>query len=365
MITAAVLGAGFLFMVTRLWGLAQNGPATGRDAMRVFGYSITYLTVLVRGHGGRRTHLESHSLGSPSHDGSHRRPSDSHPAGSVPPASGPGAAPPRKPRKIFLLVGLVLAAALGVGLFTRSAPSRSRATARGRPGAVLLRAPASTGRARSGCRPTAGAGARRRCCSSSGTGAPMPPGAAAAGGGGASTGARGRRAGEGARHRRRQRRQRNVGEGFVKAAGVTFPVAYDPEIAITSEDFYFQGDPYAVFVKGDGTITDIVRGPLSPATFTADEQSSFPAEGEGGGERRRHGPDGQHDPRLRRHGGPRAQAWRAARPRAPRPAAAWRTSARPLGQLRDAGRSCRRAAGGSGRGRWPRPGSPRPSACRP
>ena len=46
MITAAVLGAGFLFLVTRLWGLAQNDRATGRDAMRVFGYSITYLTVL-------------------------------------------------------------------------------------------------------------------------------------------------------------------------------------------------------------------------------------------------------------------------------------------------------------------------------
>ena len=46
MITAAVLGAGFLFLVTRLWGMAQNGRVSGRDAMRVFGYSITYLTLL-------------------------------------------------------------------------------------------------------------------------------------------------------------------------------------------------------------------------------------------------------------------------------------------------------------------------------
>jgi protoheme IX farnesyltransferase len=46
MIAAAVLGAGFLYFVTRLWGLAQSGQATGRDAMKVFGYSITYLTVL-------------------------------------------------------------------------------------------------------------------------------------------------------------------------------------------------------------------------------------------------------------------------------------------------------------------------------
>ncbi len=44
--TAAVSGAVFLYLVTRLWGLAQTGTVTGREAMRVFGYSITYLTVL-------------------------------------------------------------------------------------------------------------------------------------------------------------------------------------------------------------------------------------------------------------------------------------------------------------------------------
>ena len=46
MVTAAALGAGFLWFVTRLWGLAQTGAATGKEAMRVFGFSITYLTVL-------------------------------------------------------------------------------------------------------------------------------------------------------------------------------------------------------------------------------------------------------------------------------------------------------------------------------
>ncbi len=46
MVSATVLGAGFLYLVTRLWGLAQSDKATGREAMRVFGYSITYLTVL-------------------------------------------------------------------------------------------------------------------------------------------------------------------------------------------------------------------------------------------------------------------------------------------------------------------------------
>jgi protoheme IX farnesyltransferase len=46
MVAAAVLGGGFLFMTTRLWNLARTDRVTGKDAMRVFSYSITYLTVL-------------------------------------------------------------------------------------------------------------------------------------------------------------------------------------------------------------------------------------------------------------------------------------------------------------------------------
>ena len=46
MVAAAVLGAGFLFMTARLWRLARTDRATGKEAMRVFSYSITYLTVL-------------------------------------------------------------------------------------------------------------------------------------------------------------------------------------------------------------------------------------------------------------------------------------------------------------------------------
>jgi protoheme IX farnesyltransferase len=45
-VVAAVLGAGFLLMAGRLWQLARYDRATGRDAMRLFSYSITYLTVL-------------------------------------------------------------------------------------------------------------------------------------------------------------------------------------------------------------------------------------------------------------------------------------------------------------------------------
>ena len=44
-IAAGLLGAGFLFMTARLWSLARIGLATGREAMRVFSYSIT-ITIL-------------------------------------------------------------------------------------------------------------------------------------------------------------------------------------------------------------------------------------------------------------------------------------------------------------------------------
>ncbi|HEY1830921.1 MAG TPA: heme o synthase [Acidimicrobiales bacterium] len=46
LIIALVLGAGFLAVTLRLWQLAGQDRASGKDAMRVFSYSITYLTVL-------------------------------------------------------------------------------------------------------------------------------------------------------------------------------------------------------------------------------------------------------------------------------------------------------------------------------
>jgi peroxiredoxin len=63
-------------------------------------------------------------------------------------------------------------------------------------------------------------------------------------------------------------------KSFIKSAGVTFPVAYDPDTTVTSGLFYFRGDPYAVFVRGDGTIGRIVAGAqLTPSSFTADERA--------------------------------------------------------------------------------------------
>jgi thiol-disulfide isomerase/thioredoxin len=65
---------------------------------------------------------------------------------------------------------------------------------------------------------------------------------------------------------------------FVHSAGVTFPVAYDPQANVTSGLFYFTGDPYAVFVRGNGTIARIVRGAvLTPTSLTADERALIPS----------------------------------------------------------------------------------------
>jgi heme o synthase len=46
MIASTALGLGFLLPVVHLWRLARAAEATGPDAMAVFRYSITYLTVL-------------------------------------------------------------------------------------------------------------------------------------------------------------------------------------------------------------------------------------------------------------------------------------------------------------------------------
>jgi hypothetical protein len=185
----------------------------------------------------------------------------------------------RKPRKVFLLVGLVAAAALGVGLFTSVGTNAASAGAPHEGGPVP---PFSSIRLNgSGTVSVPGTGG--------GGGVPavllffgdwcsschqeLPPLATAI------------------------RRQDAAGgplsgirvigiddldsvsnaRAFVKSSGVTFPVAYDPNVEITSGLFYFDGDPYAVFVKANGTIDRIVRGAtLTPSSLMADERRLIP-----------------------------------------------------------------------------------------
>ena len=185
----------------------------------------------------------------------------------------------RKPRKVFLLVGLVVATALGVGLFT-SAGTRKNTGAphQGGPvpsfsaprlnGSGTVRVPADGG----GGGPPAVLLFFGNWCAS--CHAELPPLAAAvrhqetAGG----TLANVRVIGVDSED------SQKAGETFVKSSGVGFPVARDPHIAITSGDFYFDGDPYAVFVKGDGSISAIVPGPISVAKFTTEEEKLIPSE---------------------------------------------------------------------------------------
>jgi len=54
---------------------------------------------------------------------------------------------------------------------------------------------------------------------------------------------------------------------FAASSGVTFPVGSDGDAEVTSSLYGFRGDPYAVFISGNGTIVAIHRGPLSVSQF--------------------------------------------------------------------------------------------------
>jgi peroxiredoxin len=63
-------------------------------------------------------------------------------------------------------------------------------------------------------------------------------------------------------------------KSFIASSGVRFPVAYDPNVTILSGDFFFVGDPNAVFIKANGKIGRIVNGDgLTAASFASDEQA--------------------------------------------------------------------------------------------
>jgi len=199
------------------------------------------------------------------------------PAPGPEPAAGPG---PRKPRKIFLLIGVVLAVVLGIFLFTGLGTSQNTSGAPYEGGPVPAFSGANVGPV----------GPHRVSVTVAGTSAPtvllffgnwcaschqeLPPLAAAV------------------QHQRQAKgglaRVHVVGiddldsvgsaHSFIRSAGVTFPVAYDPNATITANIFKFDGNPYAVFVQSDGTIQRIVRGAvLTPASLSADERALIPS----------------------------------------------------------------------------------------
>jgi thiol-disulfide isomerase/thioredoxin len=196
----------------------------------------------------------------------------------------------RGPRKRFLVIGVVLAAALGVGLFT------SVGTSQGTPGSGSgsgSGGPYAGGPVPGFTAPNVGpvGGSQVSVPGDGGSGGTpavllffgnwcpschqeLPPLAAevrqdaAAGGSLARIHVIGVDSED----------SRSSAQSFIRSSGVTFPVAYDPDISITSGLFYFTGDPYAVFVRGNGTIDRIVRGDvLTPSSLAADERALIPS----------------------------------------------------------------------------------------
>ena len=154
---------------------------------------------------------------------------------------------------------------------------------------------------------------------------------------------------------------------FIAKEGVTFPVASTRTPPSRRRPSTSRATPTRCSCAATGRSPRSCRARCStPASFTADERGrSFPAERERGGHGRRHRPDGRARPRTP-HGTaaplPSVACSAAERAAAGRSLA---KSASPLGQLGHRDHHARRAGGGRGRGRWPRPGSPRPAGCRP
>jgi peroxiredoxin len=197
---------------------------------------------------------------------------------AVPAGAGPSV--PRKPRKIFLLIGCVVAVALGIGLFTSlgTSPATDNAPRVGGPVPTFtvsrLNGPGSVSLS-----PSSGGGTTPTVLLFFGKWCPschveLPPLAAAVRQQGAAGGP--------------LTRIRVIGidnedttanaKSFIKSSGVTFPVGYDPDLTITEGDFFFRSDPEVVFVNADGTIARIVIGQvLSASAFTADERDLIPS----------------------------------------------------------------------------------------
>ena len=209
----------------------------------------------------------------------------SPPEPSAAPAPPAGAAPvpvPRKPRKIFLLVGVVLAVVLGIFLFTGLGTSQNTSGAPHEGGQVPSFTASNIGPVGPSqvSVPAAGGGngtpavlmffgAWCTSCKQE-----LPPLTAAirrqdkAGGSLARIRVIGVDSFDGT----------SAAQSFMSAEGVHFPVAADPQADITSGLFYFKGDPYTVFVRADGTISKIVIGAqLNASTFISDERALIPS----------------------------------------------------------------------------------------
>ena len=56
--------------------------------------------------------------------------------------------------------------------------------------------------------------------------------------------------------------QRGAGQAFVRRAGATFRVGFDPSSSIASGTFGFQGIPETVFLNAKGTVVEVYPGAI-------------------------------------------------------------------------------------------------------
>lgn len=196
-------------------------------------------------------------------------PAPEQPPGHGPTPPSPPPANARRPRPIFLLVGVVLAAALGVGLFTSfgSSPKSGQLDV-GAP-APHFSVPALSGGGRVGL-PADGGGRGHPAvvlffaswCTPCHAELPAL--------------AHVYRQQQSSRSRLAGVRLIGVDTAdpepnalaFVKSSGVTFPVAADTQYAVIDR-YDFVGDPDAVFVNADGTIAGVKQGALSTASLVS------------------------------------------------------------------------------------------------
>ena len=323
LVTAAVLGAVFLFITTRMWGLAQHDRATGQRGHAGLQLLDHLPHGALRRHGGRRADLQPPPLAS---RGEHRplREAASNTPGAAQATQGLSShrrSWRRRPGRR--------------ALHQHRERARLRPARRTKGGPVPSFTATNLTAAATSSVPSDGGG--------SGTPAvllffgnwcpschqELPPLAAAV--------QRQNAAGGALSHIRvigiDSEDSVASARAFIKSSGVTFPVAYDPNIEVTEGTFYFSGDPYAIFVRADGTIDRIVRGAgLSRRRLWRTSGPSFPAEGDRSGQWGRHGPGGQDHPRQGRQSLSH-RARRAARPRGHRPGGPWPRRPGPMATL--------------------------------
>lgn len=197
------------------------------------------------------------------------------PSGTGDPPPPPSGRVPKRPRPVFLVIGLVVAAGLGVGLFlTRPTPGASTNSPGPRVGAPVpaFSLPTLGGGPAVGVPGEGGARGRPAVlvffaswcgpCQSEIPALASLYRSQTAGGAAAKVALIGVDGSD----------PTHNALGFVHAAGVTFPVGVDPDYAVTEGLFAFTGLPESVMVRGDGTIAHVTYGALSASQLRAWER---------------------------------------------------------------------------------------------